>query len=89
VQFVSKIAETESWKFSANSASLHLCVKNQLDGNVYFHNSVRFGILFDIRPKRAGGYPTDKNAKQATNEDPNGEQSLDVSAAAPHNANPI
>ena len=28
-------AETESWKFSANSASLHLCVKNQnqWDGN--------------------------------------------------------
>ena len=33
MQFVSKIAETESWKFSANSASLHLCVKNQCDGN--------------------------------------------------------
>ena len=34
MQFASKIAETESWKFSANSASLHLCVKNLWDGNV-------------------------------------------------------
>ena len=33
MQFASKMAETESWKFSANSASLHLCVKNQWDGN--------------------------------------------------------
>ena len=35
-QFASKIAETESWKFSANSASLHLCVKNLWDGNETF-----------------------------------------------------
>ena len=35
MQFASKIAETESWKFSANSASLYLCVKN--DGNDSAH----------------------------------------------------
>ena len=43
MQFASKIAETESWKFSANSASLHLCVKNLWDGNVKKLKSWRVG----------------------------------------------
>ena len=41
MQFASKIAEIESWKFSANSASLHLCVKNQWDGNENNNNKTK------------------------------------------------
>lgn len=34
VQFTSKITVTESWKSSANSASLHLCAKNSNKSNM-------------------------------------------------------